>query len=334
MVLFIQQLYNLTMRQKIKLSALIFILFSLVNNTFGQKGYPITSIVSELVNSEGLQKLPPKSKSILSGKTGEFDIDERFYYQIRNEFVEKPEMVLPLSCFIKKIEYIIRFGENVYGPFYIEGNNIPQGNDPSRFSTTPRNLLNPVKSEVLDKLNSRNINNLQIIFKGIWYTKDELHKEKKQCIELNQIDKESRIDVFTLTIKKFGLIVLFDLSPLSKEGSQLTLDVVSGLVKNLSKTSIDYVSVLNKPTFSNVMVSVPFLKYEGREWFYKNFELETVMVMDLADKNKLTGFGFGVGALGVKDKTLKAGIFWQENKPNYYVGVSVRGLANWLSNYK
>lgn len=332
MVHFIQQLYNLTMIQKILNISIILFVLSL--NTYAQKGYAISSIVSELVNSDGLQKLPPKSKSIISGKNGEFDIDERFYYQIRNEFVEKPEMILPLGCFIKKIEYIVRFGENVYGPFYIEGNNIPQGNDASRFSTTPRNLLTSLKTEVLDKLNSRNINNLQIIFKGIWYTKEELLKEKSQCVNLNQIDKETRTDIFTLTIRKFGLIVLFDISPLSKEGAQLTLDVVSGLVKNISKTSIDYVSVLNKSTFSNVMVSVPFLKYEGREWFYKNFELETVLVMDLEENTKPTGFGFGVGALGFKDKTFKAGIFWQDNKPNYYLGLSVRGLANWLSNYK
>jgi len=320
------------MRQKIKYSFYI-VLFFITVKVDAQKGYPISSIISEVVNPNGLGKLPPESKSLLSGKVGEFDIDERIYYQLRNEYVENPSVSLPLGCFIKRIEYIVRFGDNIYGPFNID--QIPRGEDPSRFSSTPRDLLKVVKTEVLDKLNSRNIKDLQITLRGIWFSKEELLKEKlNKCLQLNQIDKETRVDIFSLSIKKFGLIALVDVSPLSKDGAQLTLDVVSGLVKNLSKTSLDYVAVLNKPTFTNAMVSVPFLKYEGRQWFYKNFELESVLIMDLDDKSKPIGFGFGIGALGVKDKTIKSGVFWQDNKPNLYIGVSIRGLANWLSNYK
>ena len=320
------------MKYLIKIHLIIFIIISFLGNGISQKGYPISSITSEIITAKGIDKLPPQSKAILSGKNGEIDIDERFYYQVRHEFVSEPEKVLPLGCFVKKLEYVIRFGESVYGPFVNE--EIPQGDEPTRFSTTPRQLLIPVKNEVLDKLTSRNINDLQIIFKGIWYSKEELEKEKPQCAKLNQINKESRVDIFVLTIKKFGLLALVDVSPLSKEGAQLTLDVLSGLFKNLSKTSIDYVSVLNKPSFTNVMISIPFLKYEGRAWFYKNFELETVFVMDASDKNKANGFGLGIGALGTKDKTVKGGVFWESGKPNYYLGISIRGLGNWLSNYK
>lgn len=309
-------------------------LFSLPVIGISQNGYPISSISSEIITSQGLTKLPPESNAIPAGKNGDLDIDDRFYYQLRNEYVSDPSQILPLSCFVKQIEYIVRFKNDVYGPFIIK-DEIPQGQpDGTRFSTTPRDLLKKVQTEVLDKINSRNINDLQIIFKGVWYTKAELDSLKPQCNTIDQIKKdETRVDVFNLSIKDYGLIALVDVSPLSKEGAQLSLDVVSGFFKDLSRTSIDYVSVVNKPAFANAMVSTPFLRYEGRNFFTKNFCMESVFVMDLVDKTKPIAFGVGIGAIGEKNKVFKAGIFWN-NTPNYYVGISLVGLAGWLANYK
>lgn len=202
----------------------------------------------------------------------------------------------------------------------------------------------PVKKEVLDKINSRNITNLTIYIKFKWFDKNELATTtdangNKIIVDGIQkalysfIDKD-RVDNFVINVKKFGLIALIDASPLSKEGASLTLDIVNGILKNLSRTSIDYVVTSKQPNFQNVMVSVPFLKYEGRKWFYKNFEAEVILISDLSDIKKNIAYGVGVGAFGEKDKILKTGMFWIDKKPNYFVGISIRGLATFLSNYK
>jgi len=296
-------------------------------------------LVAELVPQKGLKRLPIESGALKSGGKGEFDIDEIFYYQIRNDVTSNPEQVLSLRCYIKRIEYLVRFKESVYGPFYLE--NIPTQVTVGggRYPTSARALLQQnVKGEVLDKLNSRNILDLQIIFRTIWYTREELNNDpsKQNCSDLfpTKLNEKTRIDMFTIDVKDFGLIALVDVSPLAKDEAQLSLDVVSGITKNLARTSVDYVAVADKNSISNAMVSVPFLKYEGRQWFYKNFEVETLLVTDGDSKSKPVDFGVGIGALGTKDKTLKAGVVWRDKKPNYILGLSVRGLATWLSNYK
>jgi hypothetical protein len=298
-----------------------------------QAGNSITSITSEIVTIEGINKLLPRSKVIPSGGAGDVDIDEQLYYQIRSENLANPAIPLPIGCFLYEINYIVKFGDNIYGPISIDSQSISQALSSSRYSTTPRQLLLPFKSQVLDKLNSRNITNLEIYIRGVW--KSKANGIPITCANYNQIKSgESRTDNFTLKIKKFGLIALVDLAPLSASGAEVSLDVVSGLVKNLSKTSIDYVAVLNNNSFSNALVSVPILRHEGRSWVSKNFEIETVLSMNLTETQKPIGFGIGVGAFGAKDKTVKCGVFWQNGTPNYYLGLSVRGLANFLGAYK
>jgi hypothetical protein len=305
-------------------------IFCLQLQTLAQGGYLISAITSEIVSGDITKPLRELHPTIAGG-VRDVDIDENIYYQLRNNNVANPATPLPIGCFVEKIEYIVRYKDKVFGPFEIPNANIPQGTAGSRYFTTARTLLGKVKTEVLDKLTSRNISDLQIIFKGIWLLPANV---SAVCQAINGINgTETRTDVFTLNVRKFGLIALVDFSPLSQDGTGKTLDVVSGLFKNLARTSLDYVSVLNEPSFSNAMVSVPFLKYEGRNWFSKNTELEAVFVTDLANDKKDVAFGVGIGILGVTDKTIKAGVFWQ-NGPYYFVGISIRALGIWLSNYK
>lgn len=314
------------------------ILVLLVSIIFSQlqalaQGYLISAVTSEIVTGDitkPLSKLHPTN----AGEARDIDIEENIYYQLRNNNVANPAAPLPIGCFVDKIEYIVRYKDNIYGPFEIPHANIPGGVAGSRYFTTAKLLLGKVKTEVLDKLTSRNITDLQIIFKGIWMSNAQVAGLGNGCNGINAIAaNETRTDVFTLNIKSFGLIALVDFAPLSKDGAGKTLDVASGLFKNLARTSLDYVAVNTQPNFTNVMASVPFLKYEGRNWFSKNTELEAVFVTDLSDSKKDIAFGVGVGILGTTDKGIKAGVFWQ-NGPNYYFGVSLRAIGIWLSNYK
>lgn len=322
---------------------LVYMYICFIGPILAQKGYSQAGISTQIIVAGGLNKLPKPSEVFANNSVFELDLDERFYYQIIIESGLNPSVPLPVSLLLKEVEYIVKFGDEIYGPFVDK--NIPSAVDqPTRYSRNCRNLLLPVKKEVLDKINSRNITNLTIYIKFKWFDKNELATTtdangNKIIVDGIQkalysfIDKD-RVDNFVINVKKFGLIALIDASPLSKEGASLTLDIVNGILKNLSRTSIDYVVTSKQPNFQNVMVSVPFLKYEGRKWFYKNFEAEVILVSDLSDIKKNIAYGVGVGAFGEKDKILKTGMFWIDKKPNYFVGISIRGLATFLSNYK
>lgn len=112
---------------------LVYMYICFIGSILAQKGYSQAGISTQIIVAGGLNKLPKPSEVFANNSVFELDLDERFYYQIINESGLNPSVPLPVSLLLKEVEYIVKFGDEIYGPFVDK--NIPSAVD------QPTNIL-------------------------------------------------------------------------------------------------------------------------------------------------------------------------------------------------
>jgi len=302
----------------------IFLFFSLCTNAQRPANFFKSEII---IGEQGSNGQISVQKRFTHNQNIELDLNEQAYLTIRKENSEFPYQPMPLGAYIKDIEVEIQFQGKIYEPTEKSVTQLDCETTPSNF---PFKCIDFLPIEVKNQLNTRNINELKITIRQKWRTIDEVDIKCKALFPTDLTER--RIDVFTIDVKHFGLNILVDLKPIANTTNAAIGDVLRGFFSNLSYSSIDYALTTEKSGFSNILLTSPIIKYEGRHWLNKNIEGQATIVRSLQNNTNILGYGFGLGFIG-DSKIFKGGVYWyQGSSPNYYFGVSIIGLANWITN--
>lgn len=309
-----------------KTNVVIVMLCLLYSSVIGQnrdEHFFRTEILLGKADSDG--KLIPTQR-FSQNQNIELDLKENAYIIVRKENAQFPNQNLPLGAYIREIAFEIQFQGKIDESSTDKLVKLDCETTPSNYPFTCISIL---PAEIRDKINTRNLNELKITVRLTWRTEDEVDIKCKNIFPTDL--KERRIDVFTIDVKHFGLNILVDVSPVANSTNAVIGDVVRGLFSNLTYASVDYALTTEKSAFSNVLLTAPIIRYEGRNWLNKNTEIQATIIKSIEGNTDILGYGCGIGLLG-DTKIFKGGVYWYSgSKPNYYIGVSLIGLANWIT---
>lgn len=256
----------------------------------------------------------------------ELDFKEQCYIIVRKQNAQMPYDPLCFESLIKEVQVETAFQGKIYEPI-VKRLTCADSPIPSNF---PFKCLDFIPEEVKSKLNSSNINELKMTVRLKWYKTTDICIGSKQVFPTDLTT--DRVDVFTIDVKHFGLLVLVDLNPVAQAGNTAQFwDILKGIAYNLSYTGIDYAYISKDNNFTTALITTPVIRVEGRGWLNKNVEGQFTLVKDLNSTGTYLGYGGGLGLFG-DTKIIKTGVFWyNKESPHFYVGVSLIGLAKWLT---
>lgn len=254
---------------------------------------------------------------------------EQLRIEVRSPNAQNPNVALPFQCLVNTVGFTVSGADTVA----TRVDTLQLNYAPRSYSVTASSIFESASI----KATNLNIDDMAVAVTVRLRRRSSLDPAD-QCWGVGQElpDEHLQFD-FPLDVRHYGTYVLVNINPLGDGAGAQLLGAVSGALKALEYSSIDYPIVLGRDAFNRVMLSAPVVTFERRDWLrHLDLQIVALRTMDGEDALRIKGGAIGVWKPKRGPAVFKLGAL-QEREPDtneaawrVLIGFSAPAIAQWI----